>query len=252
MKPQHTAYLLDDAPPTQAPTKTLSIREAALTYLGDKPEHEKPVARLIHYGVGALSTDELLACIFGQNGRGHADAQHLLTTFEDLPGLAAATISELQQHPNIGPARAAQIKAAFELGRRLLVAQPHEHPVVRSPADAANMLMPEMGLLDQEELRVILLDTRSRVLAIETLYRGNLNSAAVRVGEVFKGAIRRNAAAILLCHNHPSMDPCPSQDDVQVTRMIVEAGKLLHIDVVDHLILARQRFVSLKERGLGF
>ena len=123
---------------------------------------------------------------------------------------------------------------------------------MRSPADAANLLMGEMSLLDQEELRIIILDTRSRILAIETLYRGNLNSASVRVGEVFKGAIRRNAAAILLCHNHPSNDPSPSPDDVQTTRMIVEAGKLLSIDVLDHLVLSKQRFVSLKERGLGF
>ena len=101
-------------------------------------------------------------------------------------------------------------------------------------------------------MRIIILDTRSRILAIETLYRGNLNSASVRVGEVFKGAIRRNAAAILLLHNHPSQDPTPSPDDVQVTRMIVEAGKLLAIDVMDHLVVSRQRFVSLRERGLGF
>ena len=199
-----------------------------------------------------LDTDELLASILGQNGHSYADADQPGQDWRACPAWHRLTADELQPEPNVGEVTARAIKAAFELGRRLLVAAPAERPVVRSPADAANLLMGEMSLLDQEELRIIILDTRSRILAIETLYRGNLNSASVRVGEVFKGAIRRNAAAILLCHNHPSNDPSPSPDDVQVTRMIVEAGKLLAIDVMDHLVLARQRFVSLKERGLGF
>ena len=258
---QLTLYLPDDAnqvavasPKNDAPPpKALSIREAAHLYtckIKDLPVAEQPISRLQHYGTGMLNTSELLAIILG--AQYVADADHILGEAEGLPGLAAMTFAELMALPAVGEVTAARIKVAFELGRRLLVAAPAERPVVRSPADAANLLMAEMSLLDQEELRIILLDTRNRILAIETLYRGNLNSSAVRVGEVFKGAIRRNAAAIILCHNHPSSDPSPSPDDVQVTRMIVEAGKLLAIDVLDHLVLSRQKFVSLKERGLGF
>ena len=145
-----------------------------------------------------------------------------------------------------------QIKAALELGRRLLVTAPHERPQMRSPADAANLLMAEMSLLSQEHLRTVLLDTRNRVISIPTIYVGSLNTAQVRVGEMFREAIRANCAGMIVVHNHPSGDPTPSPEDVQVTRMIVEAGALLNIDVLDHLIIGRQRFVSLKERGLGF
>ena len=230
------------------------LRQAVAEYLptvNDLPAAERPRARLEHYGSGALATSELLAVLLGTPQQVH-DAERLLASLEGLPGIAQANWTELCDQPGIGPTCTARIKAALELGRRLLVAAPSEKPMVRSPADAANMLMPEMGLLDQEELRVVLLDTRNRVIAIPTVYRGSLNSAAVRVGEVFKDAIRMNAASILVCHNHPSQDPSPSPDDVQVTRMIVEAGTLLNIDVLDHIIVTRQRFVSLKERGLGF
>ena len=109
-----------------------------------------------------------------------------------------------------------------------------------------------MMLLEQEQLRTVLLDSRNRVISIPTVYIGSLNHTAVRVGEVFREAIRANAAAMIVVHNHPSGDPTPSPDDVQITRMIVEAGKLLHIDVLDHMIIGRQRWISLKERGLGF
>ena len=221
----------------------------------DLPEGERPRERLEHYGAVALSTAELLAIILrvGVGGENAVRvAERLLARYQGLPGLAQATVSELRQEKGIGPAKAVQIKAALELGRRLLVAAPHERPQVRSPGDAANLLMAEMSLLPQEHLRTVLLDTRNRVLNIPTIYIGSLNSASVRVGEVFREAIRANCAALIVVHNHPSGDPTPSPEDVQVTRMIVEAGSLLNIDVLDHLIIGRQRFVSLKERGLGF
>ena len=221
----------------------------------DLPSGERPRERLEHYGAGALSTSEVLAIILrvGTDGENAVRvAEKLLARYEGLPGLAQATIGELCQEKGVGPAKAIQIKAALELGRRLLVAAPHERPVIRSPADAANLLMAEMALLPQEHLRTVLLDTRNRVVGVPTIYVGSLNSAAVRVGEVFREAIRANSAAMIVIHNHPSGDPTPSPDDVQVTRMIVEAGTLLHIDVLDHLIIGRQRFVSMKERGLGF
>ncbi len=221
----------------------------------DLPTGERPRERLLHYGAGALSTSELLAIILrvGTSGENVVRvAETLLARHDGLPGMAQATIQELCQDKGVGEAKAIQIKAALELGRRLLVAAPHERPQIRQPADAANLLMAEMSLLSQEHLRTVLLDTRNRVISMPTLYVGSLNAASVRVGEVFREAIRANSAAMILIHNHPSGDPTPSPEDVQVTRQIVEAGSLLNIDVLDHLIIGRQRFVSLKERGLGF
>jgi DNA repair protein RadC len=121
-----------------------------------------------------------------------------------------------------------------------------------SPEEAAQLILYEMSALDQEELWVLLLDTRNHFLATDIVYRGSLNSSQVRVGELFKSAVRRNAASIIVAHNHPSGDPTPSPDDVAVTRAIVEAGKLLDIDVLDHLVIGNGKFVSLKQRGLGF
>ena len=242
-----------DAPRKGKPSQTM-LRQAVAEYLptvNDLPAAERPRARLEHYGSGALATSELLAVLLGTPQQVH-DAERLLATLEGLPGIAQANWTELCDQPGIGPSCTARIKAALELGRRLLVAAPSEKPVVRSPADAANMLMAEMSLLQQEHLCTVLLDTRNRVTEIHTVYIGSLNSAAVRVGEVFRQAIRTNSAAMILAHNHPSGDPSPSPEDVQVTRMIVEAGTLLGIDVLDHVIIGRQRFVSLKERGLGF
>jgi DNA repair protein RadC len=133
-----------------------------------------------------------------------------------------------------------------------MLESPEERPAIHSPADAANLVQYEMSALEQEELRVILLDTRNRVLAVETIYRGSLNSSQVRVGEVFRTAIRRNSANLIVVHNHPSGDPTPSPDDVAVTRAIIQAGKLLDVEVLDHVVIGRGRFISLKERGLGF
>lgn len=241
---------IEAAPKARVP----NLRQAMAEYLpsvNDLPQAERPRSRLEFYGSGALSTSELLAVLIGTPHQLH-DAERLLSTLEGLPGLAQANWTELCDQPGIGPSTTARIKAAFELGRRLLVAAPSEKPMVRTPADAANMLMAEMSLLSQEHLRTVLLDTRNRVISIPTIYIGSLNSAAVRVGEVFREAIRCNCAAMIVCHNHPSGDPSPSPEDVQVTRQIVEAGSLMGIDVLDHLIIGRQRFVSLKERGLGF
>lgn len=221
----------------------------------DLPSGERPRERLLHYGAGALSTSELLAIILrvGSSGENVVRvAEKLLARHEGLPGLAQATVQELCAVRGMGEAKAIQIKAALELGRRLLVAAPHERPLVRAPADAANLLMAEMALLSQEHLRTVLLDTRNRVISIPTIYIGSLNAASVRVGEVFREAIRTNSAALILVHNHPSGDPSPSPEDVQVTRAVVEGGNLLNISVLDHLIIGQQRFVSMKEQKLGF
>jgi DNA repair protein RadC len=221
----------------------------------DLPEGERPRERLAHQGEAALSNSELLAILL-RTGVARENviqvATRLLAKYGGLTGLARASFSELSQEHGLGAAKVAQIKAAFELGRRCAIASPEDRPQVRSPADAAHLIQAEMGLLEQEHLRTLLLDTKNRVLASPTIYIGSLNASHVRVGELFREAIKANCAAIIVAHNHPSGDPTPSPEDVEVTRQIVAAGKLIDIDVLDHLIIGYQRFVSLKERGLGF
>lgn len=197
----------------------------------------------------------MLAIVIG-SGHGSVNvlllAQQLLSEMDGLPGMLRASTHELRQLKGIGPAKAAQIKAALELGRRATTLPLAERPYVRSPAEAAQILMPEMVGLEQEHTRVILLDTRNRILSIPTIYVGSLNRSTIRVGELFRTGIRENAAALIVVHNHPSGDPSPSPEDIVMTRQIAEAGKLLGIDVLDHIIIGHQRYLSLKDRGLGF
>jgi DNA repair protein RadC len=221
----------------------------------DLPADERPRERLQHYGAAALSNAELLAIIVRMGVEGQSAVtlgQQLLSHFDGLRGLARASIQEICTLKGVGPAKAVQIKAALELGRRLVIEAPEERPRITSPADAANLIMLDMSLLEQEEFWVLLLDTRNHVVDVVRLYQGSVNSSLVRVAEVFREAIKRNCAAIIVAHNHPSGDPAPSPEDVRLTRQIDEAGKLLDIELLDHLIIGHQRFVSMKERGLGF
>lgn len=221
----------------------------------DLPANLRPRERLIYAGESALSTAELLAIILRVGNRGESVirmAERLLSEFDGVAGLAKADFDELCRVHGVGTAKAAQLKSALELGRRLLIAQPEERPQIRTPADVANLLMLEMSLLEQEHLRTVLLNTKNRVMRITDVYAGSLNAAVVRVGEVFRAAVRANAASIIVVHNHPSGDPTPSPEDVRVTEMIVAAGKLLDIGVLDHLIIGHNRYISMKERKLGF
>jgi DNA repair protein RadC len=221
----------------------------------DLPSSERPRERLAQAGPAALSNAELLAIILRVGVKGEnvvRMSERLLAKYKGLDGLARASFAELCAEKGMGPAKAVQLKAALELGRRLLLTSPNDRPTVRSPADAAALIMLDMAGLEQEHLRVILLDTRNRVIAISEVYKGSLNTAMIRVGELFRDAIRHNCAAIIVAHNHPSGDPTPSPEDIAVTRQIVEAGKLLDIEVLDHLVIGQRRYVSLKEQGLGF
>jgi DNA repair protein RadC len=221
----------------------------------DMPAGERPRERLIRAGEGALSTAELLAIILrtGVGGESVLDmAGRLLSSYDGLTGLARASFAELKAERGLGNAKTAQLKAALELGRRILLATPEERFVVRSPSDVAQLLMAEMSHLEQENFRVLYLDTRNRLLGSDTMYVGSLNASHIRVGEVFREAIKRNCAAVIVAHNHPSGDPSPSHEDVEVTRRLITAGDLLNIEVLDHLVIGQQRFVSLRERGLGF
>jgi DNA repair protein RadC len=221
----------------------------------DMPSGERPRERLLHYGPEALSTAELIAILLrtGSRGENVLDlSTRLLIEFNGLRGLAQANFNELSAIRGVGQAKAAQLKAGLEIGRRLLIAAPDERPQITSPADAANLLMLDMAHLEQEHLRLLLLDTKNRVQASPTVYKGNVNTSVIRISELFREAIRHNSTALIIAHNHPSGDPTPSPEDVRVTRQIHEAGKLLDIDVLDHLIIGRGRYISLKERGLGF
>jgi DNA repair protein RadC len=221
----------------------------------DLHESDRPRERLLALGPQALTNAELIAILLrvGVKGENAVEVgQRLLQKFGGIAGLHRASMKEMMAQHAVGEAKAAQIKAAIELGRRLMLETPEERPSINSPADGAALLQYEMSALEQEHLRVILLDRRNRVLETVEVYKGSVNSSQVRVGELFKDAIRVNASAIIVAHNHPSGDPTPSPDDVAVTRAIVQAGKLLDIDVLDHLVIGQGKWVSLKERGLGF
>ncbi len=216
---------------------------------------DRPRERLATLGAGALSNAELIAILLRSGVEGINAlqlAQSLLVELGGLAGLHRAPFDELCARRGIGPAKAAQLKAAIELGRRLAAASPEDRPTIDSPEAAAALLLYEMGALEQEHLRVLLLDTRNRLMRMVDVYRGSLNTSLIRVGEVFRDAVRANAAAILVAHNHPSGDPTPSPEDIAVTRAIVQAGKLLDIEVLDHLVIGRNRYVSLRARGMGF
>ena len=234
------------------------MREDRLDYrplIRDMPSDERPRERLRLRGAAALSNAELLAILLRTGATGEnvvALATRLLARFEGLPGLGRVSFAQLCAEHAVGEAKAAQLLAALELGKRLVSTQPDERATVRSPQDVNNLLMAEMALLEQEHLRVVLLSTRNQVLGIHEVYKGNVNTAVVRVGEVFRDAVRDGCPALIVVHNHPSGDPTPSADDVAITKQIVQAGQLLGIEVVDHIVIARQGFASLKERGLGF
>ena len=229
--------------------------QSASYRITDLAESDRPRERLARLGPQALNSAELLAILLRVGVKGENAVQigqRLLQTFGGIRGLHKATFEEVKSQRGLGEAKAASIKAAIELGRRLSLEAPEERPVIHSPADAAALVMYEMSALEQEHLRVMLLDTRNQVIDIVELYHGSLNISMIRVGEVFKPAVRRNIASIIVVHNHPSGDPTPSPDDVAVTRAIIEAGKLLDIEVLDHLVIGQGKYVSLKERGLGF
>ena len=219
------------------------------------PSRAQPRERLRDHGAAALSDTELLAILLrvGVEGTNVLElAQQLLVEHRGWGGLMRIDYPELCKRHGIGEAKASTLKAALEIGRRLILTEHAERFQIKSPADAAKLLLLEMGHLDQEHLRTVLLDTKNRVQTIATVYIGSLNASMVRVGEVFKAALRHNSAALIVAHNHPSGDPTPSPEDVLVTREIVSAGKLLDVEVLDHLVIGQGRYVSMRERGLGF
>jgi len=232
--------------------------------MGDKPggyrirdleSSQRPRERLASLGATSLSNAELIAILLRTGIKGINAVQLGQKILMDCGGLAGVhrlSYTELCRMRGVGPAKAAQIKAAVELGNRFAASTPTEHPVIQSPEDAASLILYDMGALEQEHFNVMLLDTRNRMVKLVEVYRGSLNSSLIRVSEVFKEAVRANAAAIIVVHNHPSGDPTPSPEDISVTHAIVQAGKLLDIEVLDHIVVGKNKFISLKSRGLGF
>lgn len=223
--------------------------------VAELPANERPRERLSRLGPAALTTAELLAIVL-RTGSAREDvlsvASRLLAEHDGLRGLAGSDLATLVAIHGLGPAKASTISAIFELGRRAALEGEVLRPRVNGPDDIARLLQSEMEILQQEEVRLLVLDTKHQVLAQPTLYRGSINSSPARVAEVFREAIRRNAFAIALAHNHPSGDPAPSGDDIAFTNAIVEAGQLLGVRVLDHLVFGHGRYVSMRERQLGF
>jgi DNA repair protein RadC len=219
----------------------------------DVPEEERPRERMLQFGAEALSNAELLAILL-RTGYARESAlslaQRLLVEAEGLSGLMRLRLEELMQKKGIGLAKAVQVKAGIELGRRIARdSQFRERVTIRTPRDAAHYMMEEMRYLAQEHFVVLFLNTKNQVSAHETIFVGSLNASIVHPREVFQAAIKRNSASIICLHNHPSGDPTPSPEDVEVTRRLVEAGKILGIEVLDHIIIGDRRYTSMKEKG---
>mgnify|MGYP000966318410 CR=1 FL=1 len=220
------------------------------------PESERPYEKLKKYGPHFLSDAELLAIVFRTGSRGERAveiAQRLLTLNQYNPGLIGlydTSLQELQKIKGIGEVKSIQIQAVMELSKRFAKYQGKEQFKISSPRSIAAIYMEEMRYLKQEHFKVVLLDTKNKIIGDRDVTIGSINSSIVHPREVFKEAIQRSAAHIILLHNHPSGDPSPSREDVQVTKRIIEAGELLGIPVLDHIIIGNGNYISLKEKDL--
>jgi DNA repair protein RadC len=219
------------------------------------PATEQPREKLVQLGPEHLSEAELLAILLRAGVKGQdvlSLAQHVLRHHGGLLALSRAPLIHLMETKGIGEAKATTIQAALELGRRLILTEARDALQVRSPQDVASLLQIEMGPLQQEHLKVVLLDTKNHVQGIREVYKGSVNTSQIRTAEVFRDAVKENCPAIVVAHNHPSGDPTPSPEDVRVTRELVSAGRLLDIELLDHLVIGRNRYVSLRQKKLGF
>ena len=221
----------------------------------DLPAAERPRERLAERGPAGLSAAELIAIVWGtgSGGRSAVDlAEEALVRHAGVAALARVSDTELAAIPGIGTAKAARLAAAFELGRRSVADWPTAGWTIRSPRDVAERLMFDMGRLEREELRVLSLNAKNVVRRVTTVYVGNVSASLVRVGELFRDAVRLDASGVVLVHNHPSGDPTPSPDDLHLTAEAIAAGRLLDVDVLDHVVIGHDAWVSLRDRGVTF
>ncbi|MCP3030457.1 DNA repair protein RadC [Halobacillus sp. A1] len=218
----------------------------------DLPKEDRPRERLLKLGASHLSNQELLAILLGSGTRQESvtDLAHrILSHFEGIMLLKDATIEELTAIRGIGAAKGVLLLSAIEFGRRIQHMKPVERYVIRSPEDGADFVMEEMRDLKQEHFICLFLNTKNQVIHRQTIFIGSLNASIVHPREVFKEAVKRSAASIICAHNHPSGDPTPSQEDIQVTRRLNECGKMIGIELLDHLVIGDRTFISLKEKG---
>ncbi|AIF66931.1 RadC family protein [Terribacillus saccharophilus] len=216
------------------------------------PKEDRPRERLLELGPAHLSNAELFAILLGSGTRDESVtllAQRLLMHFEGLQLLRDATIEELTAIKGIGTAKGVLILAAIELGQRLYRYKPAERYTIRSPKDGADYVMEEMRNLSQEHFVVLFLNTKNHIIHRQTIFIGSLNASIVHPREIFREAVRRSAASIICAHNHPSGDPSPSQEDIHVTKRLLECGKMIGIELLDHLVIGDRKFISLKEKG---
>ena len=233
------------------PTGKYKLTGCNHTRIKDLPLEERPRERLLHCGAENLSAAELLAIILrtgSVNQTALNVAENLIVAFGDLRGLAKASLAEVADLPGVGQIKAIQLKAAFELGQRVLTANPVQLPAIKKPQDIFDLLKASFLGLDREHFKVIHLNTKNQVLKVETTAIGILNSSPVHPREVFKEAIKMSSAGIVVAHNHPSGDPTPSQDDLLLTTRLCEAGEVIGIPIIDHIVFG-DTYVSLKERG---
>ncbi len=218
----------------------------------DFPKDDRPRERLIKEGPSSLSTQELLAIVLRTGTKNESVLQisnQLLHKFDGLRLLMNASIEEISNINGIGEAKATQLLAAFELGKRSNRLQYEDRFVIKSPDDCAKFMMDEMRFLEQEHFICLYLNTKNQIIARETIFKGSLNASIVHPREVFKEAFRRSASSIICLHNHPSGDPTPSREDIEVTKRLVECGKIIGIELLDHIIIGEHKYISLKEKG---
>jgi len=218
----------------------------------DVPKEDRPRERLLKLGSSHLSNQELLAILLRTGTKKESVmtlANRILMHFEGLKLLKDATIEELTAIKGIGNAKGVLILSAIEFGKRMNEYKPEERYIIRSPEDGADYVMEEMRSLNQEHFVALFLNTKNQIIHRQTIFIGSLNASIVHPREVFREAVKRSAASIIVAHNHPSGDPTPSQEDIHVTRRLAESGKMIGIELLDHLIIGNRKFVSLKEKG---